>query len=331
MGRIDPQPVDDYNGTMKLILASAGALLAALAPLHAAEPAPAANLPDLPSVEANRPVIETGNASRENPALPSVSAPAPSRQLPSADQLEQLKKERNWLVEGVKEQQQAAAKKPAEDMSQSIIEMVLDRQRKGFASPTDRPSTPGLPRPTESRTSPENPPAFTPAISTSAFDLLPDQRTTLPGSADSESILSRERSLAARGSLNATPAASAAPARDPLANPFANLPIPEGALPSPRRNTSPLNPTDPAAPASPWGDATTPSSPWNTGTASASPSTAMPLAPDTGAPRMAIEQPYDYLRAQEEQRRRQQLMDSSRPKVQNLRNPIPEPSQARLF
>jgi len=303
-----------------------------------AEEAPAsANLPELPSVSGNTPTIDTGANGVPASPLPTPRSQPATRQMPSAEQLEQLKKDKNWLVEGMKERQaedQAAANRPPEDMSQSIIDMVLRKQKPN--DPDSRGAVPQSRMPETARTTPApgSRPAFQPAISTSAFQPLPSStgdEALRPGGM--ESILARERALAGQPAYNPPLSASAAPARDPLANPFGNLPIPEAALPSSRRPAGAYSVNDPML-QNAWANPGPQAPVLNANPAAAGPGVGNPglVLNDNGAPapRAAIEQPYDYLRAQEEQRRREQ-MNSNRPQVRDLRNPIPDPSEARLF
>lgn len=260
--------------------------------------------------------------------MPSVAAPP--RQLPTAEDLERLKKERNWLVQGMKEQEDArrssANTRQDLDKSQSIIDMVLDRKNKGFARPA--PTKPSTGR-ADSASSPDALPTFRPAISSYSFDSLPSTQTTIetPGSSDASAILARERILATQQQTAAAASPSYQPMQDPLVNPFANLPIPEGALPAPRRSDPMLqfnNTNNPLASSTAFSSASNPVAP-------PSPNSGLIMTPDNGAPSATIQQPYDYLRAQEEQRRRQMQQPGNRPTVQNLRSPIPDPAEARLF
>jgi hypothetical protein len=293
----------------------------------ASDAAPA--LPELPAVNRETPTIETRTPDLlPNPTPPS-SLPA-FRQMPTAEQLEQLKKEKNWLVEGMKERQANKTQPNAttDDMSQSIIDMVLKKQQPGSPSAPRGPET-QLPETFRSPTTPAaDPGVFRPSISTSAFETLPSVSATPASTGGLSTIMARERALADQS--NFTFPETSAPARDPLANPFANLPVPEGALPSAPRNRGVLGMNDPMlsgrtnpGPAAPELHANPASSATSPGLMQGS----------IGAPpavRATIEQPYDYLRAQEQQRLQQQR-NSNRPTVRQLRSPIPEPSEARLF
>lgn len=294
-----------------------------------AAPDAAPALPELPAVNRETPTIETRTPDLlPNPTPPS-SLPA-IRQMPTAEQLEQLKKEKNWLVEGMKEQQaaKAQANRSPDDMSQSIIDMVLKKQQTGSPAAPRGPET-QLPETFRSPTTPAaDPGVFRPSISTSAFETLPSVSATPASTGGLSTIMARERALADQS--NFTFPETSAPARDPLANPFANLPVPEGALPSAPRNRGVLGMNDPMlsgrtnpGPAAPELNANPALSAPNPGFAQSA----------TGAPpavRATIEQPYDYLRAQEQQRLQQQR-NSNRPTVRQLRSPIPDPSEARLF
>jgi hypothetical protein len=287
-------------------------------------------LPDLPAVSRETPTIDTGNpAALPNP-LPSNSLPA-TRQMPTTEQLEQLKRDKNWLVEGMKDRQatQAEASRTPDDMSQSIIDMVLKKQQAGAPAAPRGPET-RIPETARTPTSPAGTPgAFRPSISTTAFEPLPGAAGSQAGTGGMDSILARERALA--GQSNFTTSASPAPARDPLANPFGNLPVPEGALPSTPRNRGVYSVNDPML-----------QSPWANPGPAAPQLNANPALPAsgpgfadgaTGAPpaaRATVEQPYDYLRAQEQQRLQEQR-NNNRPTARQLRSPVPDPSEARLF
>jgi hypothetical protein len=266
--------------------------------------------------------------------------------MPSATQMEQLKKDRNWLVEGMKERQAAereAAKNPEQpqDMSQSIIDMVLKKQQPAGSTPANPGNVPDARRPAGT-TSTQSPRAFQPSISTSSFEPLPNQTTT--SLTDSESVLARERAQARLAGVDGRER-PVSQAYDILANPFANLPVPEASLPSartpapaagysaysmsdPTANNLLNNPGTPAVPGfNPGGNATTPAPAPGSNTYAPGVSLAESGAP---APQQAIEQPYEYLRVQEQQRRQQEL-NSNRPRIQDLRNPVPDPTRARLF
>ena len=323
-GAIDPWIGKGYNGNMNRI----PCLLAVIAVLCSyevrAEDGPA--LPEMPAVSRDTPTIDTGGPA----ALPALNQPnslPATRQMPTAEQLDQLKKEKNWLVEGMKERQnsEAQAARQPEDMSQSIIDMVLQRQKPG--SPA-APRNTQVQMPDASRTpavAPGSSSVLRPSISTSAFDPLPNRQDP---NADGgmQSILARERALADQNT--STSPLAAAPARDPLANPFANLPVPEGALPSAPRNRGVYNVNDPML-QSAWSN---PAPELNANPALTAKGTGLAVN-ESGAPpavRSTIEQPYDYLRAQEQQRQRLQ-QNSNRPTVRQLRSPGPEPNDARLF
>jgi hypothetical protein len=294
-----------------------------------AAPDAAPALPDLPAVSRETPTIETSNpASLPNPAP--LSPPPSTPLMPTAEQLEQLKKDKNWLVEGMKERQATKTQPNAttDDMSQSIIDMVLKKQQPGTPAASRGPET-QTPETFRSPTGPvATPGALLPSISTSAFEPLPSTSRSQAGSASLTSILAQERSLADQN--NFTSSAASAPARDPLANPFGNLPVPEAALPSAPRNRGVFGMNDPMlsgrtnpGPAAPELNANPALSAPNPGFAQSA----------TGAPpavRATVEQPYDYLRAQEQQRFQQQR-NSNRPTVRQLRSPVPDPSEARLF
>lgn len=322
-------------------LAAALGVLALVLPAGAEQAPESTPVPGVPSsTTGDSPKIDTGEFLPSMPPLPATSDLPVLRQMPSAEQLEQLKKDRNWLVEGMKEKERQDESQPAsslssEDMSQSIIEMVLRKQQSNVLSAQEASAQRALELET-SRTppAPGTRPVFQPSISTSAFDPLPTETSDSSlRPMNVESILARERDLAEQTPAYTSLSASA-PQRDPLANPFGNLPIPEGVLPRSNRLEGASSINDPML-QNAWTNPGSSAPVFNANPAISFPgmgSQALILndigAP--GAPGAAIAQPYDYLRAQEEQRRRQQF-NSNRPQLRDLRSPVPSPSEARLF
>ncbi len=130
------------------------------------------------------------------PAPPAAAAvpestpprPAPMRQ-PTAEEREAIRREREWLVEAMKEKEAERAvlreeqknqpfplisdpRRPPGDMSASIIDMVIQRQ--GRPSDADTPAT----RSGEVGRDPSDPRGLSPALGTSAMETLPSQRYT---------------------------------------------------------------------------------------------------------------------------------------------------------
>lgn len=321
-----------YIGTMKALLP---AILACVwvVPAIAAE---------------ENPILDLGTPPE---ALAPAPAPTPARQMPTAEQVEQLKKERNWLVEGVKEKQEQRARDAAaanEDKSQSIIDMVMEKQKTDAAkTPSGTPANSTSSSTSRSSGTANTPRGLRPSISTSAFENPASADRLTANDVDMSVILEQERRAARMENRPAVASNSPKPFRrmDALSNPFANLPIPESALPAPRPpmaaaatpSTAGITPT--TQPMMPAGQPT-PAGGLNPqypalGGAAASAAPAMgpsgPSGPSTAAaPQSALVQPYDLLRQQEAQRRQQQW-NRNRPTVQDLRTPVPDPTQARLF
>ncbi|MDX6765359.1 MAG: hypothetical protein SFU85_01065 [Candidatus Methylacidiphilales bacterium] len=329
-----------------------------------AQPASADSLPALPSVQPTyspeNPRISTTLPSSES----NFNTPQTSRRMPTQEELEKVRKDRNWMVEGMKEQQaarnsEAAANRQNTDMSDSIIDMVLNKKKKTDLQKT--PATRNTPPTQETNNSPEKKAGttntFKPALSSNAYESSSPGDTgaiKLPDNLMS-SILQDERAAAKQAGFRENTAKrtgkkNGLAALDALNNPFSNLPIPEDALPqNPNSLSASSARNDPfQAPAAPninpmmaqektnaFQPSVTAGASPSTGTAGtmATPTTpgAIAIAPaGPAAPKVAVEQPYTILREQELIRRQQQST-SNRPKVQDLRSPIPDPSEARLF
>jgi hypothetical protein len=183
--------------------------------------------------------------------------------------------------------------------------------------------------------------------------------STTGESSDIRRILEQERRNARSAGITESPK----PMRrlDALNNPFANLPIPEAALPrspSPSVGTAysgaaqpqptvmpgpmptPLTAQQPQQPGMPQQPGISqPSNGPVLGSTSAPAvgsgfSPAVSGAPSSNfaaaQPQTSVAQPYEFLRRQEAERRQQQW-NNNRPTVQDLRTNIPDPSKARLF
>lgn len=276
-----------------------------------------------------------------------------ARRMPTPEELEQVRKDRNWMVEGMKDKQAAdAAQAKAQakttqntpladpgntDMSQSIIDMVLNKKT-AKKEPREKKETgknPGF----SSSSDPLK--TFEPTLSGNAFE---NQFGEDAEKNNANSILQKERAAARKAGFVQR---GQTPTGDPLANPFANLPIPEDALPQAKPPTVPTISSPAMATANTPPSAGNPSlgvmsgnipsaagagnpgNPANAGNLQ-NPGALGPNGPTSGAPRMAVEQPYAILREQELVNRQKQI-NSNRPRVQDLRSTVPDPNEARLF
>lgn len=286
--------------------------------------------------------------------LSSEFTPAPdtsrSRRMPTAEELEKVRKDRNWMVEGMKDKQAAdknaqAPQSPATlDMSQSIIDMVLNKNKKPAQPEPVRelkpleltPASPDAAARSNTNTGSPSQNAFKPVISTNSFDGQNTVRSPAESNSAS-SLLQQERDNARKAGFKESRGNPAS--LDALANPFANLPIPEDALPRSQPLTvqaagnamppagNPMLQNNPPAMSGNMSSAAGPGNP--------TPGNLPPAAPtlDAGpsAPRFAVEQPYTILREQELVRQLQQQTNNNRPKAQDLRSLVRDPNEARLF
>lgn len=302
------------------------------------------------------------NTKAENDFSSDVT-PAPdttrsNRRMPTSEELEKVRKDRNWMVEGMKDKQSAAKDAPTPnssspqspanmDMSQSIIDMVLNKNKKPAKPEPAKelkpleltPAGPDNTARTNAQTGSQSPIAFKPVISTNSFD---SQNAVRPPAESNplSAVLQQERTNARNAGFKESRGNPAS--LDVLANPFANLPIPEDALPQtqPRTVQAPATGMPPAgspmlpnlAPTAPTmsGNMVSAAGPGNPTNGNLSPAV-VPLDAGAPAPRFAVEQPYTILREQELVRQLQQQTNNNRPKVQELRSLVRDPNEARLF
>lgn len=312
-----------------------------------------------------------GNSKTETDRPSDVSIPPESsranRRMPTSEELEKVRKDRNWMVEGMKERQAAAKpsttpdaqsstsnpygpnslQNPANmDMSQSIIDMVLNKNKKQTKSEPAKELKPMeiIPAgqdPAARSNSGENTSsnAFKPVISTNSFDTANASRTTGEKNTPS-TFLQRERAQARQAGFKETQGFGQT--QDALANPFANLPIPEDALPQAQPRFSQPPPTgvsatympsagNPAVQNTLSGTMASAAGPGNPSPATGAAPAVTTIESNPAAPRFAVEQPYTILREQELVRQLQQQKNNSRPKVQDLRSLVRDPNEARLF
>jgi hypothetical protein len=313
--------------------------------LHAqdSKTAEADTLPELPSVQPTK--VPEGPEIVTSPQMDSTipDVPQNTRRMPTAEELEQVRKDRNWMVEGMKEKQAEATATRLQDpgntdMSQSIIDMVLDKQKQNKkAEARKTPQTKQNDGRTAAEPTTNSVNTFQPVISNNSFD---NQMSVPSENNISNSILQKERAEARKAGFIPP---GTAPTLDPLANPFANLPIAEAALPQPNPRNSMMPATTPTV----TNSAMT-SNNGNLAMMSGNMPSAAGLGkgPDSGnpgapaayvannpgpsAPVVAVEQPYTILREQE-LITRQQKLNSNRPRAQDLRSTVPDPNDARLF
>jgi|GEM_PF-2980874 len=299
------------------------------------------------------------NTKAENDFSQDVTPPPDTtrsnRRMPTSEELEKVRKDRNWMVEGMKEKQSAGKdaqspnsstlQNPANtDMSQSIIDMVLNKNKKTpkpepvkELKPMElTPSSPDSGTRSNANTGANSPNAFKPVISTNSFDSQMSPKS--PGENNpNSSVLQQERANARKAGFKE--ARGASPAQDVLSNPFANLPIPEDALPQAQPRSTQIsatgmppagNPMVQNIPSNMSGNMASAAGPGNPTPGTLPPAvTAIDAGP--AAPRFAVEQPYTILREQELVRQLQQQNNNSRPKVQELRSLVRDPNEARLF
>jgi len=222
------------------------------------------------------------------------------------------------------------------DMSQSIIDMVLDKKNKktDLRNPSQTNQSNGR---TSTEPTTNSVSTFQPVISNNSFD----NQMSIPSENNiTTSILQKERAEARKAGFLPP---GTVPTRDPLANPFANLPIAEAALPQPNPRNSMMPSSGPSmtnsAMTSNNGNLALMSgnmpSATGLGNGPESANTGAPNAyvatnPGPSAPVVAVEQPYTILREQE-LISRQQKLNSNRPRAQDLRSTVPDPNDARLF
>jgi len=292
--------------------------------------------------------------------LSSEFTPAPdttrsNRRMPTSEELEKVRKDRNWMVEGMKDKQSAdkdaaAAKanspqSPANmDMSQSIIDMVLNKNKKPAKPEPAKelkpmeltPAGPDTAARPNANTGSNSPNAFKPVISTNSFDSQNAARSPAESNTVS-TVLQQERANARKAGFKESRGIPTS--LDVLANPFANLPIPEDALP--QKQPQPAMASATGMP--PAGNSMVPNNvpamsgnmnsaagPGNPTSGNMAPAVT-PLDAGPSAPRFAVEQPYTILREQELVRQLQQQNNNNRPKAQELRSLVRDPNEARLF
>lgn len=143
---------------------------------------PSTQLPEMPSVETKSPSqAESFLPSATESTLPSTKLPQQTvPKLTKEEQQEQLKKEKNWLLEGLKEKEAKAEAERLQNRNEksSIIDDILERNSQQL-SETQKTQELSTNRPEGEQQ------MFQPSITTSAWEPLPDPKNN---SANSFSI-----------------------------------------------------------------------------------------------------------------------------------------------
>lgn len=170
---IDPDSNLDYSKIMKHRI-STGIFIFTILPFltmaqEGGNSSDAAVLPDLPDV--NRPsesTVPNLTPSPEMPATPDLPAtPRPNR--PTQEQIEKAQKDKNWLLEGLRENEAKAeaAREESQATQNSIIDEILNKNRQQMGVQSSSETSPEESTQDSAKT-------FQPALQTSAFDPLPE-------------------------------------------------------------------------------------------------------------------------------------------------------------